>query len=163
MNLLREKLSEWLLESKRKISIEVVSYVCCMQRMQHIFNKQLIDCVDIETSLLHWQCHWVIDEKISDRIIISNDESESRDYSAWRSSDLSIMLIYWESLNASSLLDIKSHIYLREKLRAHENDQNAFSTIDQSHALNDYDCTFILTIYLTSTWYKSNQEKKRII
>jgi len=40
VNLLQEKLSEWSLESKRKISIEVVFYVCCMQRMQHIFDKQ---------------------------------------------------------------------------------------------------------------------------
>jgi len=28
--------------------------------------------------------------------------------------------------------------------------------------LNDCNCTFILTIYSTSTWHKSNQEKKRI-
>ena len=25
--------------AKRKISIEIMSYVCCMQCMQHIFNK----------------------------------------------------------------------------------------------------------------------------
>jgi len=30
-------------------------------------------------------------------------------------------------------------------------------------SFNDCDCTFILTIHLTSTWHKSNQEKKRII
>ncbi len=30
----------------------------------------------------HQQCHQVIDEKISDRIIISDDESENRDYNA---------------------------------------------------------------------------------
>jgi len=30
----------------------------------------------------HQQCHQVIDEKISDKIIISDDEFESRDYSA---------------------------------------------------------------------------------
>ncbi len=123
----------------------------------------LINCVDIETSSSYRQCHQVIDEKISDKIIVSDDESESRDYSAQRSSDSLITLIYWESLSSSSLLDIKSYIYLCEKLRAHENDQNAFFTIDQSHALNDCDCTFILTIYSTSTWHKSNQEKKRII
>jgi len=56
-----------------------------------------------------------------------------------RSSDSSTALIYWESLNSSSLLNDKSYIYLHEKLRAHENDQNCsdleqitFSTIDQS-------------------------------
>jgi len=116
-----------------------------------------------ETSSSHRQCYQVIDEKISDRIIISDDESESRDYSARRSSDLLITLIYWESLNSSSLLDVKSYIYLREKLRTHENDQNAFFTIDQSHASNDCDCTFILTIYSMSTWHKLNQEQNRII
>jgi len=126
-------------------------------------NLQLVDCVDIETSSSHQQYHQVIDEKISNKIVISNDESESHDYSAWRSSDSLIMLIYWESLNSSFLLDIKSYIYLREKSRAHENDQNALFTIDQSHASNDCNRTFILTIYLTSTWHKSNQEKKRII
>jgi len=36
----------------------------------------------VETFSSHQQCHQVIDEKISDRIIILNDESESRDYSA---------------------------------------------------------------------------------
>ncbi len=82
---------------------------------------------------------------------------------AWRSSDSSITLIYWKDLNSSSLLDVKSYIYLREKLRAQESDQNTFSSIDQSQTSNDCDCTFILTIYLTSTWHKSNQEKKRII
>ncbi len=83
----------------------------------------------------------------------------------WRdfSMNSSITLIYWEDLNSSSLLDVKSYICLREKLRAHENNQNAFSTIDQSHALNDCDCTSILTIYSTSTWHKSNQEKKKVI
>jgi len=30
---------EKLLLAKRKISIEIVSYVCCMQRMQHIFDR----------------------------------------------------------------------------------------------------------------------------
>ncbi len=33
-----------------------------------------------ETSSSHQQCCQVIDEKISDRIIISNDESENHDY-----------------------------------------------------------------------------------
>ncbi len=33
-----------------------------------------------ETSSSHQQCHQVIDEKISDKIVISDDESESRDY-----------------------------------------------------------------------------------
>ncbi len=126
-------------------------------------NLWLINCIDIETSSSHQQCCRVIDEKISDKIVISSDESESHDYSARRSSNLLIMLIYWESLNSSSLLDVKSYIYLHEKSRTHENDQNTFSTIDQSHALNDCDCTFILTIYSTSTWHKSNQEQNRII
>ncbi len=82
---------------------------------------------------------------------------------AWRSSDLLITLIYWESLNSSSLLDVKSYIYLREKLRAQKSDQNAFSSIDQSQTSNDCNHMFILTIYSTFTWHKSNQEKKRII
>jgi len=29
-----------LLLAKKKTSIEVVPYVCCMQRMQHIFDRQ---------------------------------------------------------------------------------------------------------------------------
>jgi len=123
-------------------------------------NLQLINCVDIEMSSLHQQCHQVIDEKISDRIVVSS--IERRDYSAWRSSDSSITLIYWKDLSSSSLLDVKSFIYSRGKLRAQENDQNAFSFIDQSQTLNDCDCTFILTIHSTSTWHKLNQEKKRI-
>ncbi len=82
---------------------------------------------------------------------------------ARRSSDSSITLIYWKSLSSSSLLDIKSYIYLREKSRAYESNQNAFSSIDQSQTLNDCDCTSILTIYSTSTWHKSNQKKKRVI
>jgi hypothetical protein len=82
---------------------------------------------------------------------------------AWRSSDSSITLIYWKSLNSSSLLDVKSYIYLREKSRAQESNQNTFSSIDQSQTLNDCDHMSILTIYSTSTWHKSNQEKKRII
>jgi len=85
-----------------------------------------------ETSSSHRQCRWVIDEKISDRIVDSDDESRVHATCDWRSSDSSITLIYWESLSSSSLLDVKSYIYLREKSRAHENDQNAFSTIDQS-------------------------------
>jgi len=118
---------------------------------------RLDDCVDIETSLSHQQ---VIDEKISDKIVISS--IESRDYSAWRSNDLSITLIYWKNLSSSSLLDIKSFIYLRKKSRVQENDQNAFSFIDQSQTLNDCNRMFILTIHSTSTWHKSNQEKKRV-
>ncbi len=114
-----------------------------------------------ETSSSHQQCHQVIDEKISDKIVISS--IESRDYSARRSSDSSITLIYWRNLNSSSLLDVKSYIYLCEKLRVQESDQNAFSSIDQSQTSNDCDCTFILTIYSTFMWHKSSQEKKRVI
>jgi len=123
-------------------------------------NLQLVNCVNIETSSLHWQCHQVIDEKISGKIVVLS--IERRDYNAWRSNDLLIMLIYWKSLSSSSLLDIKSFIYSREKSRAQENDQNAFSFIDQSQTSNDCDRTFILTIHSTSTWHKSNQEKKRV-
>ncbi len=36
---------------------------------------------------------------------------------------------------SSSLLDVKLHIYLREKLRAQKNDQNAFFFIDQSQII----------------------------
>jgi len=43
VNLLQEKLFEWLLEFKKKISIKVVFYVCCMQRMQHIFNRLIFN------------------------------------------------------------------------------------------------------------------------
>ncbi len=42
------------------------------------------------------------------------------------------MLIYWKNLNLFSLLDVKSYIYLHEKSKAQENNQNAFSFIDQS-------------------------------
>ncbi len=126
-------------------------------------NLWLVDCVDIKTSSSHRQCCQVIDEKISNKIVVSNNESESRDYSARRSNDSLITLIYWEDLNSSSLLDVRSYIYLHEKSRVHENDQNAFSTIDQSHALNDCNRTSILTIYSTSTWHKSNQEQNRVI
>ncbi len=126
-------------------------------------NLQLINCVDIKTSLSHQQYHQVIDEKISDKIVVSNDESESCNYNAWRSSDLLIMLIYWEDLNSSSLLDVKSCICLREKPKAHKNDQNTFFIIDQSYALNDCDCTFILTIYLTFMWHKLNQKQNKVI
>ncbi len=121
----------------------------------------------IEEVMTRWLCWYtetslsVIDEKISNKIVISS--IKSRDYSVRRSSDLSITLIYWENLSSSSLLDVKSYIYLREKLRAQESNQNAFSSIDQSQTLNDRDCTFILTIYSTSTWHKSSQEKKRVI
>ena len=87
---------------------------------------------------------------------------ERRNYSAWRSSDLLITLIYWESLSSSSLLDVKSFIYSHEKSRTQENNQNAFSFIDQSQTLNDCNCTFILTIHSMSTWHKSNQKKKRV-
>jgi len=38
-------------------------------------DLRFIDCVDIETSSSHRQCHRVIDEKISDRINESDDES----------------------------------------------------------------------------------------
>jgi len=126
-------------------------------------NLQLVDCINIEMSSSHQQCHQVIDEKISDKIIISDNEFENHDYNAWKSSDLLITLIYWKSLSLSFLLDIRSYIYLCEKLRTHKNNQNAFFTIDQNHALNDCDCTFILTIYSMFTWHKSNQEQNRII
>ncbi len=125
-------------------------------------NLRLVNCVDIETSSSRQQCHQVIDEKISDKIVISNDESENHDYNTWRSSDSSIILIYWEDLNSSSLLDVKLYIYLCEKLRVHENDQNAFSIIDQNHALNDCDCTSIFIIHSTSTWYKLIQEQNKV-
>jgi len=43
---------------------------------------QLVDCIDIETSSSHQQYHQVIDEKISDKIVVSNDEFENHDYNA---------------------------------------------------------------------------------
>jgi len=51
VNLLQEKLFEWFFKSKRKISIKIISYVCCMQRMQHIFNK-----CDKKEKLLSKEC-----------------------------------------------------------------------------------------------------------
>ena len=36
----------------------------------------------------------LIDEKILDKIVVSNNESESHDYNAQRSNDLLITLIY---------------------------------------------------------------------
>ncbi len=136
-----------------------------MQRIQHIFdrwskNLQLVDCVGIETSSSHRQCRRVIDGKISGRIVVSS--IERRDYSARRSSDSSITLVYWEGLSSPSLLDVKSFIYSRGKSRAQENDQNAFSFIDQSQTSNDCDRTPILTVHSTSTWHKPNQEKERV-
>ena len=119
---------------------------------------RLVDCVDIETSSSHRQCRRVIDEKISDRIVVSS--IERRDYSARRSSDSSITLIYWESLSSSSLLDVKSFIYSRGKSRAQENDQNAFSFIDQrnierlrSHVYTNS----LFNVYVTQV--KSREEK----
>jgi len=38
-------------------------------------DLRFVDCVDIETSSSHQQCRRVIDEKISDRINESDDES----------------------------------------------------------------------------------------
>jgi hypothetical protein len=43
-------------------------------------NLQLVDYVDIETSSSHQQCCQVINEKISDRIDESDDESWVCDY-----------------------------------------------------------------------------------
>ncbi len=110
---------------------------------------------------LHQQYHWVINEKISDRIVILS--IKRRDYNVQRSSDLSITLIYWENLNSSFLLDIKSFIYLHEKLRVQKNNQNAFFFIDQSQTSKNCDHMFILTIHSMSMWHKSNQKKKRVI
>ncbi len=147
-----------------KILLVIRQFRCWVWKLWLQVIKEMIICRSrqyTETSSSHQQCHQVIDEKISDRIVVSS--IKSRDYSVQRSSDSLITLIYWENLNSSSLLDVKSYIYLREKLRAQESNQNAFSSIDQSQTLNDCDRTFILTIYSTSTWYKSSQEKKRII
>ena len=49
-----------------------------------------------------------------------------------RSSDSSTALIYWENLSSPSLLNVKSCVYLREKSRVHENDQDCSS---RSHSL----------------------------
>ncbi len=73
------------------------------------------------------------------------------------------MLIYWENLNSSFLLNVKSYIYLHEKLKAQKNNQNAFSSINQSQSSNNCNCMFILTIHSTFMWHKSNQKKKRVI
>ncbi len=111
-------------------SIQMMSLKLWLQVIEELMIHQLRWY--IKMSLSHQQCRWVIDKKISDRIVDSNDESQVHTTCDWRNSDLLITLIYWESLNSSSLLNIKSCIYLHEKSKAHENNQNAFFTIDQS-------------------------------
>ncbi len=111
-------------------SIQMMSLKLWLQVIEELITHQLHQYT--ETFSSHQQCCWVIDEKISDRIVDSDDEFWVHTTCDWRSNDSSITLIYWKSLSSSSLLNVKSCIYLREKLRAHENDQNAFSTIDQS-------------------------------
>jgi len=111
-------------------SIQMMSLRLWLQVIEELMTRWLRWYT--ETSSSHRQCRWVIDEKISDRIVNSDEKSWVDTTCDRRSSDSSIMLIYWRDLSSSSLLNVKSCIYLREKSRAHENDQNAFSTIDQS-------------------------------
>ena len=146
-----------------KILLVIRQFRCWVWKLWLQVIKEMIICRSrqyTETSSSHQQCHQVIDEKISDRIVVSS--IERRDYSAQRNSDSLIMLIYWESLSSSSLLDVKSFIYSHEKLRTQKNNQNAFSFIDQSQTSNDCDRMSTLTIHSTSTWHKSNQKKKKV-
>jgi hypothetical protein len=111
------------------------------------------------TSSPHRQCRRVIDGKIPGRIVVPGDEPESRDYSARRSSDPSVTLVYWGGLSPPSLLDAKSYIYLRGKSRAQEDDQNASSSIDQSQTSNDCDRTTIHPTSVYVTQAKSREGK----
>ncbi len=59
---------------------------------------------------------------------------------------------------------MSSHIFIymknwerRRMIKTHS------SLLIKVKSFNDCNCIFILTIHSTSTWYKSNQEKKRII
>jgi len=81
------------------------------------------------TSSPHRQCRRVIDGKIPGRIVVPGDEPESRDYSARRSSDPSVTLIYWGGLeptfftqrqvyveNREHMRTVRTHLYYRSEL-----------------------------------------------
>ncbi len=118
-------------------------------------------CQYIETSLSHQQYHQVINEKISDkivdfslRVVITMLEEVVTCWSCW----------YIERTWTHLLYLMSSHIFIyvknwerRRMIRTHS------SLLIRVKSFNDCNCMFILTIYSTSMWHKSNQEKKRII
>ncbi len=59
-------------------SIQMMSLKLWLQVIEELIIRQLRRYT--ETSSSHWQCHQVIDEKISDRINESDDESWVCDY-----------------------------------------------------------------------------------
>ncbi len=130
-------------------------YVCCMQRIQHIFNKYT------EMSSSHWQCYQVIDEKISDkivnlslRVVITMLEEVVTRWSCWYTERAWTHLFY---LTSSHISIYVKNWECRRMIRMHS------SLSIRVKSSNDCDYTFILTIHSTSTWHKSNQKKKRII
>ncbi len=115
----------------------------------------------IETSSLHQQCHQVIDEKISDRIVNLSlrvmttmlEEVVTR-WSCW----------YTEKTWAHLLYLMSSHISIYMKNWERRRTIRTHSSLSiRVKSFNNCDCTSILTIHSTSTWHKSNQEKERII
>jgi len=114
-----------------------------------------------ETSSSHRQCRWVIDEKISDRIIdfslrvvITVLEKVVTCRSRWYTEKAWTHLLY---LTSSHISIYVKNWERRRTIRTHS------SLLIKVKSSNDCDCTFILTIHSTSAWHKSNQEKKRII
>ncbi len=118
-------------------------------------------CWYTETSSSHQQCHQVIDEKISNKIVdlslrvmITMLEEVVTRWSCWyikrtwthllylTSSHISIYMKNWERRRM-----IRTHSFLLIKVKS----------------FNDCNCIFTLTIHSTFAWHKSNQEKKIII
>ncbi len=114
-----------------------------------------------EMSSSHWEYHWVIDEKISDRIvnlslrivtIVLKEVVTS--WSRWYTERVWTHLLYLTSSHISIYVKnwecrriIRMYSFLLIKVKS----------------FNDCNCTFILIIHSTSAQHKSNQEKKRII
>jgi len=118
-------------------------------------------CWYTETSSSHQQCHQVINEKISDRIVdfslkvvITMLEEIVIHWSRWYTEATWTHLLY---LTSSHISIYMKNWECRRMIRTHS------SLLIRVKSSNDCDCTFILTIHSTSTWHKSNQEKKRII
>ena len=101
-----------------------------------------------ETSLSHWQCRWVIDEKISDRIVVLSlrvvttvlEEVVTR-RSRWYTERAWAHLLYLTSSHSSIYVKNRE---LKKTIRTH-----SLSLIK-------------VTIHSTSTWHKLNQEKERV-
>ncbi len=58
--------------------IQMMSLRLWLQVIEELMTRWLRQYT--ESSSSHWQCCWVIDEKISDRIVDSDDESWVHDY-----------------------------------------------------------------------------------